>query len=199
MSAPTTTTQQSPFEALPRTIATSYVLPYVTSNDWLNFRVASRSCYELVHDTRDVSLSTLNSINQTHATSNTSGDGENDESESLWRLALVRDYGFEGTEDENILHQSIHSPANSRDDAFLSTDNIFTAPNSFISWKHWRKIDISFHHRTRCVFVLPDLLIFVSPTSYHESCTVCFLSNIWQTSRKPHSSKVGLYHHWVLH
>jgi hypothetical protein len=28
---------------------------------------------------------------------------------------------------------------------FLSTRNIFTAPNAFISWKHWRKLDSRLH------------------------------------------------------
>ena len=59
------------FDSVPRTIVTS-ILSYVTSNDWLNFRIVSHSCYEIVHE----------------------ADGE-DEDESLWKLALIRDYQFE--------------------------------------------------------------------------------------------------------
>lgn len=118
----------SPFDGIPRSIATSSILPYITSHDWLNFRVVSRGCYEIVHGTTDVYC-------------NASGGSE---SETLWRLALVKDYQFDGSEDESILHQCIRCSMN-EDDAFLSTDNIFTAENSFISWKHWRKIDLRIH------------------------------------------------------
>ena len=121
----------SPFDGIPRSIATSSILPYVTSHDWLNFRLVSRGCYEIVHDTTDVY-------------SNAAGGSE---SEALWRLALVKDYQFDGSEEESILHQCIRSidVTQNEDDAFLSTDNIFTAANSFISWKHWRKIDLRIH------------------------------------------------------
>ena len=121
----------SPFDGIPRSIATSSILPYVTSHDWLNFRLVSRGCYEIVHDTTDVY-------------SNAAGGSE---SEALWRLALVKDYQFDGSEEESIMHQCIRSidVTQNEDDAFLSTDNIFTAANSFISWKHWRKIDLRIH------------------------------------------------------
>ena len=121
----------SPFDGIPRSIATSSILPYVTSHDWLNFRLVSRGCYEIVHDTTDVY-------------SNAVGGSE---SEALWRLALVKDYQFDGSEEESIMHQCIRSidVTQNEDDAFLSTDNIFTAANSFISWKQWRKIDLRIH------------------------------------------------------
>jgi len=47
-----------------------------------------------------------------------------------------------------MFHQCI-KPNLSYDEntAFLSTDNLFTAPNSFISWKHWRKIDLIIHEQ----------------------------------------------------
>lgn len=123
----------SPFDGIPRSIATSSILPYVTSHDWLNFRLVSRGCYEIVHGTTDV------------YTQNAAGGTS--ESETLWRLALMKDYQFDGSEDESILHQCIRSiyVIQNEDDAFLCTDNIFTAANSFISWKHWRKIDLRIH------------------------------------------------------
>ena len=131
MSAPSRHHQSpSPFDGIPRSIATSSILPYVTSHDWLNFRLVSRGCYEIVHDTTDVY-------------SNAAGGSV---SEALWRLALVQDYQFDGSEEESILHQCISMDVTqNEDDAFLSTDNIFTAANSFISWKHWRKIDLRIH------------------------------------------------------
>mmetsp|Transcript_3325 Transcript_3325/g.6383 ORF Transcript_3325/g.6383 Transcript_3325/m.6383 type:complete len:528 (+) Transcript_3325:88-1671(+) len=125
MSAPAP--PQSPFEALPRYIATS-ILSYVTSDDWLNFRLSSRTSFETVH-----------------GASTTTNVGD-EESESLWRLALVRDYQFRETDDVDYLHRTIKID-DSRSDAFLSTDNVFTASNSFESWKNWRKIDLRVHHR----------------------------------------------------
>eukprot|EP00571_Detonula_confervacea_P006525 CAMPEP_0172328778 /NCGR_PEP_ID=MMETSP1058-20130122/60530_1 /TAXON_ID=83371 /ORGANISM="Detonula confervacea, Strain CCMP 353" /LENGTH=845 /DNA_ID=CAMNT_0013045907 /DNA_START=39 /DNA_END=2575 /DNA_ORIENTATION=+ len=154
MSAPTPS--QSPIEALPRSIATSSILPFVTSNDWLNFRVASRSCYEFVHNTADVShafcpICRMHGAVRTSTSNetcyNTTNSGGGRESETLWRIALVRDYQFEEAGDEHIFHQSIHSPVNSQSDAFVSTNNLFTASNSFISWTHWRKIDLRLHRQ----------------------------------------------------
>mmetsp|Transcript_19489 Transcript_19489/g.42356 ORF Transcript_19489/g.42356 Transcript_19489/m.42356 type:complete len:157 (-) Transcript_19489:424-894(-) len=156
MSAPTPS--QSPIEALPRSIATSSILPFVTSNDWLNFRVASRSCYEFVHNTADVSHAfcpicqmhgAVRTSTSNEACYNTINSGGGRESETLWRIALVRDYQFEEAGDEHIFHQSIHSPVNSQSDAFVSTNNLFTASNSFISWTHWRKIDLRLHRQRR--------------------------------------------------
>lgn len=59
---------------------------------------------------------------------------------------MVRDYQFEEAGDEQCFHQSIHSCGH-QSDAFLSTDNIFTSSNSFMSWKHWRKIDLRLHRQ----------------------------------------------------
>jgi len=128
-----------PFDALPRNVSTSLILPYVTSDDWLNFRLASRSCYEIVHGTPEDG-GTGNAV---------TADG-GDDGGSLWRLALVRDYQFDESSDADLFNQSFRFPANSHSDAFLSTNDMFRACDSFISWKHWRKIDILFHER-RCV------------------------------------------------
>ena len=173
----------SPFEALPRNVATEIILPYVTSNDLLNFRVASRSCYEIVHDTTDVSHafcpicqlhSSGRSSNQTcsHSDAANSAASEENESESLWRLALVRDYQFEAKGDANMFHQSFHSPANPDGDAFLSTNDMFTAPNAFTAWKHWRRIDYRLHHR-RCVlfFIIYPLICLTHGSAVPEAVT----------------------------
>lgn len=76
-------------------------------------------------------------------------DGECSESEALWRLALVREYQFdESEEDEEMFHQCIKPNLSYNENtAFLSTENLFTAPNSFISWKNWRKIDLIIHEQ----------------------------------------------------
>lgn len=142
---------QSPFESLPRHIATAFVLPYVTSSDWLNFRLASRSCYTLVHGSADdVSqffcptchlrrvLATSKRCD-TITNTNTELDG-NVLSDNLWKLALVRDFHFE--EKDDFLDQSIHSPIEPVSDAFVSTQHIFTASNLFVSWMHWRRLNI---------------------------------------------------------
>eukprot|EP00584_Thalassiosira_punctigera_P011626 CAMPEP_0172567428 /NCGR_PEP_ID=MMETSP1067-20121228/115869_1 /TAXON_ID=265564 ORGANISM="Thalassiosira punctigera, Strain Tpunct2005C2" /NCGR_SAMPLE_ID=MMETSP1067 /ASSEMBLY_ACC=CAM_ASM_000444 /LENGTH=537 /DNA_ID=CAMNT_0013358777 /DNA_START=139 /DNA_END=1752 /DNA_ORIENTATION=+ len=117
---------RSPFEALPRHTATS-ILSYVASDDWLDFRLASRSSFEIVHGG--------------------AAAGGDEGSESLWRLALVRDYGFGGADDDEFLHRAIRTRARGGV-GFLSTDDIFTAPNLFISWKHWRRIDVCIHPRS---------------------------------------------------
>ena len=145
------------FEDLPRSIATMSILPYVGSSDWLNFRASSRGCYQTVHDTTNV----WHSSNRTRAPPSIPGceDAANSdpsannggESDALWRLALARDYQFEGGATDDECLQSFHSPGvnlNDDDDApFLSTRNMFTAPKDapFISWKHWRKIDLCLH------------------------------------------------------
>ncbi len=56
----------------------------------------------------------------------------------------MRDYQFEGTDDGNdeLLYKSLHFPIEPVSDAFLSTKNLFTASNLFVSWMHWRKLEI---------------------------------------------------------
>jgi hypothetical protein len=168
--------QTSAFEDLPA-ITTLSILGYVTSIDWLNFRVVSRRCYEAVHDTANVwhaasppaerdrapADAFLNgAIGDDASTSirsdsnaRTIGGGTSD---SLWRLALARDYEFvdggrDGNPSDDECLTSIHSPAlldaiagNADDDhePFLSTENAFAAPNAFVSWKHWRKVQLRF-------------------------------------------------------
>lgn len=125
------------FEDLPA-IATFSVLSYVASSDWLSFRAASLFCYQTVHDTTNV----WHSSDRTYAPNVPGGGGGGDsgsadptsannggEGEALWRLALARDYRFEGgmTSDECL--QSIHSPNDDDDVPFLSTGNMFIAPN----------------------------------------------------------------------
>ena len=152
---------QSPsFDDLPRHIATSFILPYVSSSDWLRFRVASRKCYEIVHGSDaddDVSqfvcpkcrAPTTQTTTRCHdddvttaatIASTSSRSGRNILSESLWKLALIRDFMFEESDDEDWLHRSIHSPTEPVSDALLSTQNMFTASSLFISWMHWRKL-----------------------------------------------------------
>ena len=117
------------FDSIPRTIVTS-ILSYVTSNDWLNFRIVSRSCYEIVHE------------------ADSGEDSEKDE--SLWKLALIRDYQFEDVGNCLSMRQTFTcSNYNDDDDedddsAFLSTKDMFTAATYFIAWKHWREIDLRF-------------------------------------------------------
>ena len=110
---------KSLFDTIPQS-TTSSILSYVTSNDWLNFRLVSRSCYQIVHGTNVANTS------NTIATSN----GEVSESEVLWRLALVREYQFDEEDDEELLHQCIEqNEYEDDDDAFLRTEDMFTAPN----------------------------------------------------------------------
>ena len=59
-------------------------------------------------------------------------------------MALVREYQFD-KEDEELLHQCI-KPNPYNNPVFLSTGNMFSAPNSFVAWKHWRKIDLRIHY-----------------------------------------------------
>ena len=153
---------QSPsFDDLPRHIATSFILPYVSSSDWLRFRVTSRRCYEIVHGSgadEDVSqfvcpkcrATTTQTTTRCHDDDSTtaaatiirasSRSGNNILSENLWKLALVRDFMFEESDDEDWLHSSIHSPTEPVSDALLSTKNMFTASNLFVAWMHWRKL-----------------------------------------------------------
>jgi uncharacterized protein affecting Mg2+/Co2+ transport len=107
----------------------SSILPYIASNDWLKFRTVSKGCYRIVHDVDDVE----------------NAGNRGSESEALWRLALKRDFHFDKGLDDCL--QSFHSPVNNvnidthiGDTPFLSTSNMFTAPNTFISWKHWTKV-----------------------------------------------------------
>jgi len=143
MSSSVSKQTKSSFDTIPQSIATSSILPYITSNDWLNFRLASRSCYQIVHGTNVTADGSSDSLPIATA------DGEGSESEVLWRLALVREYQFdESEEDEEMFHQCI-KPNLSYDEntAFLSTDNLLTAPNSFIAWMNWRKIDLIIHEQ----------------------------------------------------
>ena len=139
------------FDTLPQTIVTASILPFISTDDWLQFRVASRNCYEIVHGTTHVShafcpicqASTTDDHSIVEDDGSSSCDVTNEEAENLWKLALVREYRFDvmGGDD---LKQSIHSP-NDRPECemtgFLMTRDMFTAPSSFISWKHWRKIE----------------------------------------------------------
>lgn len=154
----------SPLESLPRNVATSLILPYISSDDWLNLRAASRGCHEIVHGTADVNANfcPICQVGGSVRTSTASGDMlAGTESESLWRLALERDYRFtklqmapliaEASGDEGaVFHQCLHSPANQLDrpsEAFLSTCDVFNAVNSYVAWKHWRRIDQRLHRR----------------------------------------------------
>ena len=168
-----TTSAQSVSEmqlvALPQSIATSSILPFLTCDDWLSFRVASRSCYEIVHGTSNICHACCpkcqpNSSQLASSTNQGGGvtsidEGNNPESEALWRLALIRDFRFQlpsnntsypkpSTDSPDTqLYSSIHSPLDERGGAFLTTNNVFIASNAFTSWKHWRKVDRRLHHR----------------------------------------------------
>ena len=149
----------SPFDDLPRTIVTSSILPYTTSADWLNFRLASRSSYEIVHGTTNTNVAVAvahASPNTTQASSSSSIQENEEDSESLWQLALIRDYQFDASDDGTYMHQCFRCPANNSsttesdsdgDESFLSTSQMFTAANSYESWKHWRKLDARLHYR----------------------------------------------------
>jgi len=132
------TPSSASLDALPNSIVATSILPFVTSTDFLNFRLTSRRCYEIIHG---------------HDVGATQQQHEEEESEALWRLALVRDYQFEQQEENyegNVLlmYQTIRSNPDPEDDVhpFLSTSDVFTASTAFISWKHWRKIDRRLHH-----------------------------------------------------
>lgn len=135
MTSELSTPSSASFDALPNFIVATSVLPFVTSTDWLNLRVTNRRCYEIVHG---------------HGVGGTQQQYEEEESEALWRLALVRDYHFEQENNGHGLsmYQSIRSNPDPDDDVnpFLSTSDVFTASTAFISWKHWRKIDRRLHH-----------------------------------------------------
>ena len=132
-----------PFNELPRNITTQSILYYVDGIDWLNFRAVSRGCYQIVHGTLD----------DVWQVSNVVPSDADRECEALWRLALARDYQFDGKAGSDECLQSIHSSASREDISlkddddmpFLSTRDIFKAPNAFISWKHWRKLDSRLH------------------------------------------------------
>ena len=50
---------------------------------------------------------------------------------------------FEDGDDHDdvlLMHKSLHSPVEPVSDAFVSTQNMFTASNLFVSWMHWRKL-----------------------------------------------------------
>eukprot|EP00956_Cyclotella_meneghiniana_P006997 scaffold9417_cov61-Cyclotella_meneghiniana.AAC.1 len=141
-------TVNSPFDILPQTIITSSILPFISSDDWLQFRAASRSSYETVHGTLDVSHSycTVCQSSTDHRSEVAASSASeihnhispNEEVENLWKLALIREYRFELGSDN--IKQSIHSPASERE-CFLSTRDVFTTSTAFISWKHWRKLE----------------------------------------------------------
>ncbi|KAL7544967.1 hypothetical protein ACHAWF_008335 [Thalassiosira exigua] len=165
----------SPFHALPRNVATLSILPYAESRDWLNFRAASRGCYDVVHGDaahRDVSFASCPTCEGRRRPGDGGGDGGgggipvdgdpslgDGEGEELWRLALVRDYGF-GDDDEDgdrdRVLRCIHSPVDRRGDAFLSATDEFVAPNSFAAWKHWRKVDLRLHFLSREEMRIPS-------------------------------------------
>ncbi len=151
---------QSPsYDDLPRHIVASFILPYISSSDWLRFRASSRGCYQTVHGSADVSqffcpkcsrhAPTVQRNN--HATTSTiasSSSNENNSilSENLWKLALLRDFLFEDTdgdhEYQDLMHRTFHSPVEPVSDALVSTQNVFTASNLFVSWMHWRKLSL---------------------------------------------------------
>ena len=123
-------------DSIPNTIAATSILPFVTSSDWLDFRAASRRCYEIIHGH--------------HVGATQQQEQQNDEeSEALWRLALVRDYRFEedGDDRRSLMYQSIRSnkPNFTYGVSLLTTSGVFTASKAFESWKHWRKIDVRLH------------------------------------------------------
>jgi hypothetical protein len=122
---------------LPQAVFAS-ILPCISSDDWLAFRLTSRGCYEIVHGTKDVNHSFCHLCQSTNGNIQQTAPVVNEEAENLWNLALVREYRF--SPDGDNLRQSIHSPAVEQE-SFLSTRNVFTAPTSFISWKHWRKLE----------------------------------------------------------
>mmetsp|Transcript_22141 Transcript_22141/g.46372 ORF Transcript_22141/g.46372 Transcript_22141/m.46372 type:complete len:563 (-) Transcript_22141:243-1931(-) len=158
----------SSFDLLPQSIITSSILQFLQSRDWLSFRLASRSCYVAVHGTSDVFHAVGSESNKSdddclEATDEKNGESTPlkkellSESESLWKFALVRDYGFEhapnnsnGNNNNNSgddqFYHSIRSPEDTNDETpFLRTSDVFKAPTAFSSWKHWRKIDRRIH------------------------------------------------------
>ena len=96
---------RSPFDTIPQS-TTSSILSYCISNDWLNFRLVSRSCYQIVHG--------KNVANTFNTIAIVDGEGRS-ESEVLWRLALVREYQFDEA-DEKLSHQCIEQNEYQDDD-----------------------------------------------------------------------------------
>jgi len=74
-------------------------------------------------------------------------------------LALVREYQFDESEkDEELFYQCIEqNEYEDDDDAFLRTDDMFRAPNLFIAWKNWRKIDLRIHCKRNDLYVEPKM------------------------------------------
>ena len=102
------------FEDLPRSIVTISILPYVGSSDWLNFRAASRGCYQTVHDTDNVWDSSDRSRTPIipgcdDAASSDPSANNGGESEALWRLAWRETIILRGGATDECL-QSFHSP-----------------------------------------------------------------------------------------
>merc|ERR1719410_2027946 len=50
-----------------------------------------------------------------------------------------------GDNEKDYMLQTIRLPNRSETDAFPATSGVFTAPNAFSSWKHWRKIAMELH------------------------------------------------------
>ncbi|KAL7476969.1 hypothetical protein ACHAW6_002793 [Cyclotella cf. meneghiniana] len=146
-----------PLDVLPQAIITTSILPFTSSDDWLTFRAASSGCYEIVHGTKDVfhsfcplCQSTSRSAGAYSSASSSfprcSSKQPNEDGESLWKLALVRDYRFQiGFDEDNYIKQSIHSPITCSQ-SFLSTRSVFMAATPFVSWKHWRKLESRREH-----------------------------------------------------
>ena len=160
--------QSSPssFDDLPRHIAASFILPYVSSSDWLRFRAASRGCYQTVHGSSNdvvshffcpkchphaptsLQCTSTTVVPSSSSSSLSSNENNNILSENLWKLALIRDFLFQETDgdenqDLNLMHQTFHSPIEPTvSDALVSTQNMFTASNLFVSWMHWRKLSL---------------------------------------------------------
>ncbi len=128
------TTLSASLDDLPNTIVAASILPFVNSTALLHFRQASRGCYEICHG---------------HVFGSTATQEQNEEeSEALWCLALVRDYRFVKGDESLSMYKSIRCNPDPEDETnpFLSTSDVFTASSAFISWKHWRKIDCRLNH-----------------------------------------------------
>jgi len=163
-------------DALPRHIVTAFILPCITSSDWLNFRLASRTCYCLVHGSGaedvsqfccptcrplaslvggDASNLSFDGTETNDGTTITPSSNNDVLSDNLWKLALMRDFQFEDVtnkEGRSLMYQSIHLPLQKH-----WHRNLFESSNLYMSWKHWQKLRNQIHlvdHRQVCVMLL---------------------------------------------
>jgi len=118
----------SSLDSLPRSILTSSILSYSTSDDLLGIRASSKGLHDIVQD----------------------------EDSELWRLALIRDFKFQqGSDCLQAIHpppintgtyeEHLELPPHVTQVPFLRTGDVFAARSHFQSWMNWRRLNLAYH------------------------------------------------------